>query len=104
MLGSETTPVPLLARGVVLPSTPDPVINPLSFAVGTVIPESTFPSRRSEEEAEARPRPPLRKGKGRVVRAAFWEPVVFWERGRRHSLASRLRGRINFCHFVEKEE
>lgn len=64
----------------------------LSSGAGTIVPEPTFPSRQGEEEAEVRPSLPQGKLRGRALRAAFWERKVFWERGTRHSITSRLRG------------
>lgn len=46
-------------------------------------------------------RSPLGKGKGGALRTAFWERVVFWVPGARHSLASRLR-LSNVCARTEK--
>lgn len=76
----------------------------LSSGAGTIVPEPTFPSRRGEEEAEARSLSPLGKGRGRVLRAAFWERMVFWESGIRHSLASRRRSRLRYRSRAGKEE
>lgn len=76
----------------------------LSSGPGTIIPEPKFPSRQGEEKAEARPRPPLGKGRGRALREAFWERVVFWERGTRHSLASRLRSLKSHLRTRKEEE
>lgn len=50
-------------------------------SAGTIVLEPSVPSRRSKEKA----------GKGGALRTAFWERVVFWVPGARHSLASRLR-------------
>ncbi|KAB0407367.1 hypothetical protein E2I00_016733, partial [Balaenoptera physalus] len=76
----------------------------LSSGPGTIVPEAKFPSRRGEEKAEARLRPPLGKGRGRALREASWERVVFWERGSRHSLASRLRSRKRHLCTRKEEE
>lgn len=66
-----------------------------SSGAGTLEPQTEFPSRWGEVEARTRPRSPLGKGRGRALREAFWERVVFWERGTRHSLVSRFAvGRV----------
>lgn len=64
---------------------------PVLSSAGTIVPGPSFPSRRSKEEAYVSVLSPPGKGKGGALRAAFWERVVFWVPGARHSLASRLR-------------